>query len=128
VGQIITLTLGLSAIGAIVGAAAGALALLIALVLDGTRMGISDLFVLAIPAILGAFLGTVLTPIAAWMLLRRVPLGRAFLGLAAGTIVGGVLGWFFLRAWDNIEGAVVAAVVGFVIAAVALRRTLVSTF
>jgi hypothetical protein len=127
VGRIVTLTLGLSAVGAIVGAAAGALALLLALILGGTRMDSSDFVVLAIPAILGAFLGTVLTPIAAWMLLRSVPLGRAFLGLAAGTIVGGVLGWFFLRAWYSLEGAVVAAVVGFVIAAIVLRRTPVST-
>jgi hypothetical protein len=119
--RIVTLTLGLSAAGAIVGASAGALALLLALMLSGMPVAISDLFVFAIPASVGAFLGALLTPIAAWMLLRRVPLGRAFMGLAAGTIVGGVLAWFSLSSWDSIEGAVLGAVVGFVVAAVGLR-------
>lgn len=114
-------TFGLSAGGAIVGAAAGAVASLLALVVGRVIVSIFDLWVLAIPATIGAFLGFVLTPIVAWMLLRRVPLGRAFLGLAGGTIAGGVLGFFFPYEWDPIEGAVVAAVVGFCVAALVLR-------
>jgi len=121
-------TLGLSAGGTIVGAAAGALALGIAMVPSGAPASAADLIILSVPAIVGALLGAVLTPIAAWMLLRRVPLGRAFLVLAAGTIAGGVFGWLLLdrifpRHWDPIEASVAAAVFGFVVAAVALRVT-----
>jgi hypothetical protein len=114
-------TAGLSVFGAVVGAAAGSTALLIGALLDG-HVAFNDLVILGIPAAIGAVLGAVLTPIAGWMLLRRVPLGRAFAGLAAGTIGGGVLGWLLLaRHTDPIMGPVGAAVVGFLVAAVAMR-------
>ena len=117
----VAVTAGLSVFGSIVGAGAGATALLISALLDG-HVAFSDLVVLGVPAVIGAVLGSVLTPIAGWMLLRRVPLGRAFAGLAAGTIGGGVLGWLFLaRHTDPIMGPVGAAVVGFLVAAVAMR-------
>jgi hypothetical protein len=122
-GRIVALTLGISAVGGMLGAAAGALALLLAALLGGEHMKFSELEILQFPATIGAILGAVLTPIAAWMLLRRVPLGRAFLSLSAGTIVGGVVGWFALSGWDEIYGAVTAATLGFVITAFILRYT-----
>jgi hypothetical protein len=118
----VIVTLGLSAAGVLVGGAAGALALLVAMVVSGWIVHIADLWVLAIPAIIGALLGLVLAPAAGWMLLRRVPLGRAYLGLATGTVVGGVLGCVLVRGWMGAESAIGGAVVGFCLAAVMLRR------
>jgi len=119
--RVVAVTAGLSVFGSIVGAAAGATALFFAVLLKGQLID-DAFFVLGLPAIIGAGLGAVLTPIAGWMLLRRVPLGRAFAGLAAGTIGGGVLGWLFLaRHMDPIVGSVGPAVVGFLVAAIAMR-------
>ena len=119
--RVATVTAGLSVFGAIVGAAAGATSMLAATLITGV-MRVEDLFVLGVPAVIGAALGAVLTPIAGWMLLRRVPLGRAFAGLAAGTITGGVLGWLLLaRHMDPIKASVGSAVAGFLIAAIAMR-------
>ena len=123
--RVTAVTAGLSVFGAVVGAAAGAVAMLVGTLITG-GMTVGDLFVLGIPAVLGAGLGAVLTPIAGWMLLRRVPLGRAFAGLAAGTIAGGVLGWSLLARplsdfTDPIMVSVSSAVAGFLIAAIAMR-------
>ena len=117
----VAVTAGLSVFGAIVGAAAGTTALFVGVLLNGQFID-DAFFVLGFPAFIGAVLGAVLTPIAGWMLLRRVPLGRAFAGLAVGTIGGGVLGWkLFAPRMDPIVGSVGAAVVGFLIAAIAMR-------
>jgi hypothetical protein len=119
--RVVTVTAGLSVFGSIVGAAAGAVSLFIGTLLTG-QLIVGELFVLGIPAAIGGILGAVLTPIAGWMLLRRVPLGRAFAGLAAGTIGGGVLGWLLLaRHMDPVLASVGSAVIGFLAAAVAMR-------
>ena len=129
-GRVVAVTAGLSVFGAVVGAAAGATALFVGTLLTGQAF-FDPLFVLGVPAVIGAILGAVLTPIAGWMLLRRVPLGRAFAGLAAGTIGGGILGWLSLyilahfsiraRGADPFAVPVGAAVVGFLVAAVVMR-------
>jgi hypothetical protein len=119
--RVVAVTAGLSVFGSIVGAAAGAAALFFGVLLNGQFID-DAFFVLELPAIIGAVLGAILTPIAGWMLLRRVPLGRAFAGLAAGTIGGGVLGWLLLaRHMDPIVGSVGSAVIGFLTAAIAMR-------
>jgi hypothetical protein len=123
--RVVAVTAGLSVFGSVVGAAAGAVSMFVGTLLSGQPI-LGELFVLGIPAVIGAGLGAVLTPIAGWMLLRRVPLGRAFAGLAAGTIVGGALGWSLLARplshyVDPIMVSVGSAVVGFLIAAVAMR-------
>lgn len=119
--RVVKVTAGLSVFGAVVGAAAGATALFVGTLLTGQSI-FGELFVLAVPAVIGAGMGAVLTPIAGWMLLRRVPLGRAFGGLAAGTILGGVLGWWLIpRDTYPLTATIAAAVAGFLIAAVALR-------
>ena len=85
-------SIGLAAGGAIAGALAGvAVAALVATVVATSRAAL-DLGLLAIGAAFGAPLGAVLFPIAGWLLMRRVPLGRALLGTAGGTIAGGWLG------------------------------------
>ena len=117
----VKVTAGLSAFGAVVGAAAGAAALFLGTLFTGV-VTYQEVALLAVPATIGAALGAILTPIAGWMLLRRVPLGRAFAGLAAGTVVGGVFGWLFT--WQRMDptiGSVGAAVAGFLVAAVAMR-------
>jgi hypothetical protein len=73
----------------------------------------------------GALLGALVGPPVAWTLLRRVPVGWAVLGVAAGALVGGlggdqVLGEHFGRAplairlvwlWGALAGVVLAALV-----------------
>jgi hypothetical protein len=129
--RVVAVTAGLSVFGAVVGAGAGATALFLGSLLTGQPLLGGPFALLALPAVIGAALGSVLTPIAGWMLLRRVPLGRAFAGLALGTIGGGALGWFGLNMLarfsvirgnvDPIVGPVSAAVAGFLVAAVAMR-------
>ena len=62
---------------------------------------LSELGILAIPGVLGGALGAVCAPLAGWLLLRRIPLGKAFLGLTIGTVLGGVAGWFLLPSFDH---------------------------
>ena len=124
--RIVAVTLGLSAAGAVFGGLAGSASLGVALVLSEGVAGFKGLRVLAIPGVIGAVLGSVCAPLAGWLLLRRVPLGRAFAGLTVGTIVGGLAGWFF-PAWflpatfDPVTQPIVAAGAGFLGATVLLR-------
>ena len=74
-------------------------------------------------ATFGAVLGAVLLPLAGWLLMRRVPLGRALLGTAAGAVSGGLLGWFMPVGPDVIARTLVAGVAGFLVAVIVLRRS-----
>ena len=120
--RIVVVTLGLMGAGAIVGAVAGGVALAFSLLI--TQPGISVAgFVFG--AYVGAQLGAITAPILAWMLLRRVPLGRMFLGCSTGTAVGGVVGWVTTTAGAAVLNGLAGAVIGCIAAAVALRyRTL----
>lgn len=66
-------------------------------------------------ATVGAPLGALLTPMLSWIFLRRVPLGRAILETAIGTVAGAGIAlivapfWFFT-----------AAIAGFVAAGISL--------
>ena len=74
-------------------------------------------------AAIGGVIGTVLGPSLAWLLLRRVPIGRAVLQCMLGALVGGVVGALLPNPtdhdmdWQPIE----TAVIGTVYAAVRLR-------
>jgi hypothetical protein len=46
-------------------------------------------------------------------MLRRVPLGRAFLRLTVATVVGGVLGWFAFSGLNPILGPSFSALGAF---------------
>jgi predicted membrane protein len=83
-------TLGLVGAGATFGALAGGMALALAMLISAPDM---SGFGFLVGGLLGAPLGAVIGPILALALLRRVPLGRVFLGLSLGTVVGGVVGW-----------------------------------
>ena len=118
--RVFAVTAGLVVAGAVFGALAGVAALAISLLLTGEFRGRLLPEVFAIAAVLGAILGAVCAPIIGWLLLRHVPLGRAFSGLALGATVGGVAGWF-LPQFAHGDGILIVAAVGALGAAVVLR-------
>ena len=94
VWRIVFVTLGLVIAAAVFGGIAGALALAIAVALtDGFRAAM-DPTLWIIGAWIGAALGVLLGPAAAWGFLRHVPFGRLFTRAVAGTVIGGVVCWF----------------------------------
>jgi hypothetical protein len=117
--RVVAVTAGLSVAGGAFGAAAGATALGIVLAASGDLRSLSDLFILGIPASIGAGLGAVCAPIAGWLLLRHIPLGRAFVGLTLGTVLGGVAGWYLGD--DPFIRPVILAAIGFLCSAVLMR-------
>ena len=119
----VRLTLGLAVAGATFGAVAGAVALGTGLVLSQDFDRLKEPLLFAVAATLGAMLGAGCAPLAGWLLLRRVPLGRAFGGLTVGAIIGGVVGWFLPRSIAHGDGILITAAIGFLCAAVVLRIT-----
>lgn len=120
--RVIGVTLGLSATGAVLGGVAGAVALGIGLLFKAGLDTFSHLSVLLIPGVIGAGLGSVCAPLAGWLLLRRVPLGRAFAGLVVGTVLGGLAGWFSPLTFNVLLQPIATAAAGFVAAALVMRR------
>ncbi len=129
---IVRVTLGLAGMGAAAGAA---IALVAHAILFFMYLRTNDLArelalgfnpgVLGEVLLRGALLGALVGPPVAWTLLRRVPIGWAVLGVAAGALVGGLggdqlLGEHFGRAplpirlvwlWGALAGVVLAALV-----------------
>jgi hypothetical protein len=114
-------TLALSAVGAVVGAALGALALW------GLSIAIRNphsLELIPAAAGFGGMLGFVLAPVSAWTLMRHVPLWRAIVETALGTAIGVAAGWVlgprlgYAALWPIGFG-----LVGFAAAAIRLRLT-----
>jgi hypothetical protein len=110
--------------GAVFGALAGAVAFTFSILITAPLV-IPDLgFVIdgfLVGAIFGAPLGALTAPAIAWLLLRHIPLGRAFLGSAAGTVIGGVVGWMTTTSGDIALNSLVSAFIGCVVTAIALR-------
>ncbi len=108
-------TLGLSAAGALFGGTAAAA------VFAGSILALSthavDRRLLLITFAFGAVQGMVLAPLAAWLLMRHVPLGLAFGGTFVGAIVGGVAG----ATAGNDVWIISGPVAGFALAAILLR-------
>lgn len=117
-GRILLVTIGLVGAGIVFGALAGGTAFaLVALLSEG---GIST-EVFEVGAIFGAPLGAITAPLLAWVLLRRVALGRMFLVCSVGTIIGGVVGWFATSAGgDIILNPIAGAFMGSLVAAITL--------
>ena len=111
-------TAGLAVAGALFGAVAAAIALALALAVSEGPAAALDFEALGVAALLGAACGAVAAPAAGWLLLRRVPLGRAVAGTVGGTVVGGVAGWLLAPMAGT---PVVGAVLGFFISAGLLR-------
>ena len=118
--RVLTVTLGLVGTGAVVGAVCGAFALAVVLTLTGTPHVLLDPELYALGGAFGAVTGAVFAPAMSWLLLRRVPLGRAIAHTAVGAVLGGAIGFFlpvlsfglglvpgFL--WGGLLGATVAA-------------------
>jgi hypothetical protein len=114
--RVVQITAGLAVAGAVFGALAAAIACAVWLTVDfGAPTAVHELQILAWAGAVGGVLGAALGPAAAWLLLRRVPLGRAVLGATGGAVVGGA-------------GAALAggfppggAVLGLIVAAALLR-------
>jgi hypothetical protein len=133
--RILSVTAGLIVGGAIFGAVSAVLSLVIGSALTGTLPQVLShgRGLLGFVSALGAVFGVALFPAAAWLLMRRVPVGQALLGTGAATIAGGVIGWLvpardaFLISLDARTGpdqvldAVAGAVIGFLAATVILR-------
>ena len=105
--------------GAIFGGVAGSVALGIALAISEGLSSLTEFTFLGVAAAIGAAVGAVAAPIAGWLLLRHVPLGRAFMGLTVGTVIGGAIG--FLAQVNSVPGIVGVGAAGFLVAAVFLR-------
>lgn len=118
IGRVVAVTAGLVVAGAVVGAVAGAAMFTLTMLLSGelSKLWVArDLLMFA--AWFGARAGAVLGPVAAWLLMRHVPLGRAIGGTALGTLAGGALGLLMVGPVESIP----AGVLGFCAAAVYLR-------
>ena len=114
-------TMGLVAAGGLVGAACGALAFAIVL---GVVGGPLEPGLLAIGGAFGAVTGTIVAPLVSWLLLRHVPLGRAIVQTALGTILGGAIGFFLPvlgLGFAVVPGFLLGGLVGLTAAAVRLR-------
>jgi hypothetical protein len=119
--RVVGVTAGLAGAGAVFGGVAGAAALAVGLLVQygPGGMGPADLY--GFVGLVGAAIGAVCAPLAGWLLLRRVPLGRAFARLTMGTFAGAVVGWFAFTRIDLVYGPVISAAVGFLSTAVVLR-------
>ncbi|MGH7528136.1 MAG: hypothetical protein ACREMX_15685 [Gemmatimonadales bacterium] len=114
VKRVLAVTAGLVLTGVVVGAACGGIAIALVAVLSGDWRSALRPGLWTLGGVVGAVIGAVVAPVMSWLLLRHVPLGRAILQTAVGTILGGALG---LRLTTN---PFVAAVAGFSAAAVRL--------
>lgn len=120
--RILAVTAGLVAFGAAAGAIAGALVAVLAITLSlGPREALETDLV-GFGAMLGAPLGGVLLPASGWLLMRRVPVGRAMLGTMLGTIAGGLTGWFVPLHINGFYRTLFGGFVGFAVAVIALRQ------
>lgn len=121
--RILAVTVGLGIVGALLGAAASVIAVLLAAAISEGRPFPIHPSVLGFAAAFGAGCGVVAAPAGGWLLLRHVPLGRAMLWSVIGTVVGGVTAWSLPLGHDPIGRGVIGAIVGFLVAALLLRRT-----
>ena len=114
-------TAGLAVAGAVSGAVVADIVLATALlVTQGPLAVLRDPFVYLIGGLVGAGCGFICGPIAAWTLLRRVPLGRAILEPSIGAAIGGALGLFFAPP-GGIFSPIIGAIAGLLVAAIRLR-------
>jgi len=115
----------LAGVGAVTGAIAGSVVAFLAVLLKLGLRDALDLQLLEFGAWFGAPLGATLFPLAGWLLMRRVPIGRALLGTMLGTILGGLVGWFvpLHGPGDIVDRTLFCGFMGFALAVLALRRT-----
>jgi hypothetical protein len=114
--RIAVVTAGLAGAGMVVGGVLGGGLGLAAMLLFGGVGGLEEFpeYVLA-AALSGALAGAVLGPLAAWLLMRHVPLGLAIGGTALGTLAG-VAATFVIGG-----NLLVTPLLGFGLSALAMR-------
>jgi hypothetical protein len=88
--RVAAVTGGLIVVGGIAGAIASMLALAAVALLIEPRALFREPEIFLIAGMVGAGFGSVLGPLAAWLLMRHVPLGIAIGGTMLGTLAGGV--------------------------------------
>ena len=124
--RIAVVTAGLSATGAVVGAACAASSVAI---IAASAGGLASLGSSGTPGLLGvsagfgALVGALGAPMLGWGLLRRVPLGRVLLVTALGTIIGAVIGEWSrpLNPYARVlPGVIAGAFIGFSLSGVLL--------
>jgi hypothetical protein len=125
--RIAVVTAGLAVAGGVVGGICAAAAVTL---IAGIEAGFGDLFsrdfaaLLGLCAAFGVFTGVIGAPLLSWAVLRRVPLGRAALYTAIGTIVGAVGGELARPlnpyVW-TLPGVLVGALLGFIGAGILAR-------
>jgi hypothetical protein len=113
--RVAAVTGGLVVAGAIAGAVAATVAVGAVMMTTEPREIFRDPELLLIGAKMGAAFGSVLGPMAAWLLMRHVPLGVAIGGTMLGTLAGGV------GALVVGGGALVLPFAGFAASALAIR-------
>jgi hypothetical protein len=124
--RILIIIAGLSLTGAIIGGllGIGAMALLLAVRDFYVEGRVTAAGLLGAAGTFGAVAGAVLAPIAAWTLMRSVPLWRAIGEPALGTTLGAVIAMLIeLEPGTSfgVVGPAIGGVIGFVAAAVRLR-------
>jgi hypothetical protein len=114
------ITAGLVVLGGVVGAVLGlGLVVLLGARVGDFRMAGEGSFY---GATFGGAMGGVLAPIAAWTLMRHVPLWRAIAETAVGTVGGAVLGLIFQPVHDTAWlSPPLLGIAGFALAAIRLR-------
>jgi len=108
---------GLVVVGGIAGALASALAVGVVLLATEPRELVRHPEILVFAGTIGAAVGSVLGPLAAWMLMRHVPLGIAIGGTMLGTLAGGVVALVL----DGPFMYLTLPLVGFFLSALAIR-------
>jgi hypothetical protein len=114
IGRILTVTLGLVLTGATFGAIIGGAMLLVWAIAKEGSFPIAE--IVGFGALFGAVIGAVITPIASWTLLRRVPLGRAVAVATIGTALGAIAG-----GTSEAIGPVAGGLAGFAAGVIYLR-------
>jgi hypothetical protein len=117
--RVVGVTLGLVGAGALLGAVAGAVAVAVSvLITENDTSGDGLVF----GAFFGAPLGAITAPVLAWLMLRTVPLGKMFVVAAAGTAVGGIIGWVTTTSGtDEVVNGLAGAFIGCVVASITLH-------
>ncbi len=114
--RVLAVTAGLLGVGALCGTALGAIIVGAFLLRYGPTDSPPEIWpALGFGAGVGAVFGAVLTPLLAWIFLRRVPLGRAIVETSIGILAGVALAMIFAPTyWLG------AALLGFLTAGVRL--------
>ncbi len=117
--RVLAVTAALSVAGAVFGGLAGTVTLVgWGIATSGLRIVLRDPEMGLYGTLFGGVLGAVLGPLAAWLLMRHVPLGLAVAGTTLGTLAGGALGLLFTM--DPVL-SMYAGLAGFGVSAIALR-------